>query len=149
MSLEVNKTVNMLFDNINLVESYDWVDKLLEERYKLYELTEKNIYNLINTNANSNNSSHKSSNLISNPFCNLEVEQKFNSLIHFTEKDNISEISSNTISSEVKDNYAVANDASDSDSNSLELEFMDGYDSDDYYYHMGRINQEVNMFCFY
>ena len=80
----------------------------------------------------------------------MEVEQNFNSLIHCSEKDNISEISSNTFASELKDNYKLANDASDADDeNSLELEFMDGYDSDDYYYHMGRINQEVNMFCFY
>ena len=120
----------------NIVEEYAWVDKLLEEKYYLYALTEENIYDFIeagllneyytnidnkmesycdNVSKSISSTSSNTSN-ISNPFCNLEVEQN---IIN----ENISDISSN---------------------DTLFEEYIDAYDSDEYCAKLGT----YKLFCF-
>lgn len=120
----------------NIVEEYAWVDKLLEEKYNLYALTEENICDFIeagllneyytnidnkmesywdNTSKTISSTSSNTSN-ISNPFCNIEVEQN---IIN----DTISTISS---------------------SDTLFNEYIDAYDSDEYCARIG----SYKLFCF-
>lgn len=120
----------------NIVEEYAWVDKLLEEKYNLYALTEENIDDFIEagllneyyTNIDNkmesywDNSSKSISSIssnasnITNPFCNIEVEQNIMN-------DDISDISIN---------------------DTLFDEYMDAYDSDEYCAKIGL----YKLFCF-
>lgn len=134
----------------NIIEEYAWVDKLLEEKYNLYALTEENIDDFINAgllveqynyidkkledNCTSSNSGHS---YISNPFYNIEVEQRFNS-----DLDLISELSSNDYSNEI---FLDTSSKDTSSNNSIFDELADAYDSDDYYQHLGDNNR---LFCF-
>jgi len=139
----------------NIIEEYAWVDKLLEEKYNLYALTEENIddfinagllveqYNYIDKKLEDNCASISSGHsYISNPFCNIEVEQHFNSNL-----DLISELSSNDYSNEIfLDTSSKDTSSKDTSSNnSIFDELADAYDSDDYYQHLGDNNR---LFCF-
>ncbi len=120
----------------NIVEEYAWVDKLLEEKYNLYALTEENIDDFIeagllneyytnidnkmksywdNTSKTISSTNSTTSN-ISNPFCNIEVEQNIMN-------DTISDVSSN---------------------DTLFDEYIDAYDSDEYCARIG----SYKLFCF-
>ena len=137
----------------NLVEKYAWVDQLLEEKYNLYALTEENVDDFIDAGLlverypdnNTTLSTPSHSHYISNPFCNIEVEQRFNELIHIKliqDDDTISEISSNTNTSHYNTDrqtmYDLLGDITDDEEeDSIFLELIDGYDSDDYYDRFG------------
>ena len=138
----------------NLVEKYAWVDQLLEEKYNLYALTEENVDDFIDAGLlverypdnNTILSTPSPSNYISNPFCNIEVEQRFNELIHIKliqdDDDTISEISSNTNTSHYNTDrqtmYDLLGDITDDEEeDSIFLELIDEYDSDDYYDRFG------------
>ncbi len=134
----------------NIIEEYAWVDKLLEEKYNLYALTEENIddfinagllveqYNYIDKKLEDNCASISSSHsYISNPFCNIEVEQHFNS-----DLDLISELSSNDYSNEI---FLDTSSKDTSSNNSIFDELADAYDSDEYYQRLGDNNR---LFCF-
>jgi hypothetical protein len=111
----------------NIIEEYAWVDKLLEEKYNLYALTEENIDDFIEAgllneyytnidnkmekkwdNISKTSSTSSSHSNITNPFCNLEVEQI---IMNNMTNDSVSDISSN---------------------DTLFDEYMDAYDSDEY-----------------
>lgn len=134
----------------NIIEEYAWVDKLLEEKYNLYALTEENIddfinagllveqYNYIDKKLEDNCASISSGHsYISNPFCNIEVEQNFNSDLEL-----ISELSSNDYSNEI---FLDMSSKDKSSNNSIFDELADAYDSDEYYQRLGDNNR---LFCF-
>lgn len=107
----------------NITEEFDWVDKLLEAKYYMYSLNEDNIDDFINFNLITDNRSESeieyksvsSNSMISNPFCNTEVEQIFNSTIHIKNNDD-----------------SVSSITSETSIDTLFLEYIDAYDSDDY-----------------
>ena len=137
----------------DFTEKYAWVDQLLEEKYNLYALTAENVDDFIDagllverypdtSESNSYRSISSPNQYISNPFCNIEVEQRFNELIHIQvikDDETISEISSsNSNNMQRQTMYDLLGDITDDEEeDSIFVEFIDGYDSDDYYTRFG------------
>lgn len=137
----------------DFTEKYAWVDQLLEEKYNLYALTAENVDDFIDSgllverypdtnDSNSYRSNTFPQQYVSNPFCNIEVEQRFNELIHIQvikDDETISEISSsNSNNMQRQTMYDLLGDVTDDEEeDSIFLELIDGYDSDDYYNRFG------------
>jgi hypothetical protein len=166
LDIQIQINTNNIF-----VEKYAWVDELLAEKYNLYALTEENVDDFINANLlneryseidnklektsnsssspKSKNSSASSGQFISNPFCNIDVEEIFNSLVHLqviNDSETISEISSRSYTPDTTKCTDILSE--DDEEDSIFLEIIDGYDSDDYYQRFG-FNPEEKMFCYH
>ncbi len=147
----------------NLIEEYAWVDKLLEEKYNLYALTEENIDDFIDAGLlverysdmdkkleeSTTVSNYSSVSNISNPFCSIEVEQIFNSfpkldfnLVSESESEVLSELSSSDYSDNL---FLDSSSKNTSSNNSIFNELAEAYDSDEYYQRLGDNNR---LFCF-
>ncbi len=144
----------------NITEEFAWVDKLLEAKYYDYALNEDNVDDFIeagfiidnrseltnNSSSNNSSSNNSSSSQISNPFCNIEVEQRFNSLIHTVSSTNsLSDISDKNDSPLHR---SLESKNSDSEEDTIFLEYMDGYDSDDFYQRFS-FTADGRIFCYY
>ena len=129
------------------MEEYAWVDKLLEQQYNMYSLTKENIDDFIQAGLLNNECLEKESNVsastttyssssnsnsnITNPFCNIEVEQNI-----FNNYDICLEINGN------EDNSSIISSIS---STSTTYDLNDAYDSDEYYIRVSR----NSLYCFH